>query len=218
MVSCDSGDIYPVPAQESERRVEATFTFEGLDAYPESEYYRLVLAAFGAQGQYPLAFIPVLKPAGGTTEVSLPNVPDDAAIVSLSLLDKSKKLICHFYTYPVDGMGEQTLSLPQQTVALNSYGRVQQQVFTTKCIACHGGSDIVARGLNLTAGHSHAALVNAASKKNSAWKLALPGSPSNSFIIKALTEPGILSTDHTEIAKEDDVNLLRSWITGGCNE
>ncbi len=218
LASCDSGDIYPEPPKESGRKVEASFAFTGLDAYPASEYYQLVFAAFGPDGQYPLAFSAVPKPAGGTAAVTLPNVPGGTEIVSLSLLDKSKKLIYHFYTYPMAGMDGQSLTLPQQTIALNCYGRVQHQVFSIKCIACHGGADIMARGLNLTEGHSYAALVNVNSKKNPSMKLALPGSPSNSFIVKALTESGALSTDHAEIAKEDDVNLLRSWITDGCNE
>ncbi len=216
--SCDSGDIYPELPKESGRTVEAGFAFEGLDAYPESEYYQLVFAAFGADGQYPLAFSSVPKPAEETVAVTLPNVPDGAEIVSLSLLDKSKKLIYHFYTYPVAVTDDQTLILPPQTVALDSYERVQRQVFSIKCIACHGGADIMARGLNLTQGHSHAALVNVDSKKNPSMKLASPGSPASSFLIRALTQSGALSTNHPEIVKEDDINLLRSWITGGCNE
>ncbi len=216
--SCDSGDIYPAPPRESNRRIEASFTLEGLDAYPESEYYQLVFAAFESDGQYPLAFSAVPKPSGEIAAVTLPNVPDGAQIVSLALLDKSKKLICHFYTYPIAGMGEQTLTLPGQTVALNGYARVQRQLFSIKCVACHGGADVMARGLNLTEGYSYAALVDVDSKKNPTMKLAMPGSTLNSFIVKALTEPGALSTDHTEIVREDDVNLLRSWITGGCEE
>ena len=218
LVSCDSGDVYPPPPEVSKRQVNASFSFEGLGAFPESEYYQVVFAAFAEGSVYPLTYKAVTKPSSGNVEVSLANIPDEAGTVSLALLDKGKKLVFDFYSYPVADMGDETITLTQQEITLYSYARVQKQIFDIKCTACHGAGESSARGLDLTAGHSYAALVNRNSTKAPSELLVMPYSASRSFLIEALTVLNILTPDHTEIVKTDDTGLLREWIANGCPE
>ena len=44
------------------------------------------------------------------------------------------------------------------------------------------------------------------------------GNASKSFILDVLLDRELLSTDHTEMVKDDDINLLRSWINNGCHK
>ena len=219
LFSCDDGKIYPKEEVVSGRQVDASFVFEHPETFPESEYYQVVFAAFEKGGIYPLSFKKLSKPAAGeNVSLTLSNIPDNADFVSISLLDKGKKLICHLYDHSIAGVGEETVTIPQQSVSLMSFGRVQSQLFTVKCIACHGGSSITAVGLNLTEGHSYDALVGVESVCAGPMKCIEAGSTSQSFIMKVLTDREVLGTDHTEFVNEDDIQLLRSWITTGCEK
>lgn len=213
-VSCDSGDIYPKKDIDLGKQVEISLHFENTEAFPESEYYQVVFAAFQNEGQYPLSYKNISSVSDESLVLS--NIPEEADFVSVSLLDKGRKLIYHFFTNSLtDTDDEMTIKIPLQTISLADYARVQEQIFNAKCIACHGGSNFTAAKLNLTEDKSYDDLVGVPAQRANQDRVTA-GNPSKSFIMDVLLDRDILSTDHTEIVKEDDVNLLRSWISGGC--
>ncbi len=219
MASCDSGDIHPKKEVVTGRTIEASFVLEGVDAFPGGEDYILVFASFEERTEYPISFRNVGEPAtaGAPVATNLSNISDQADYVALAVIDKSRKLVHTFYSHPIGGQGSTTITLPEQTVKLNGFGRVQQQLFS-KCTTCHrNGAGARVYYLSLTPADSYARLVGVLSGKPGVDLMrAEAGNPDNSFIIKAMTERDALEQDHTEMVKPDDVNLLRSWITDGC--
>ena len=214
--ACDSGDIYPEKELDVGKQVEISWHFENTDAFPRSEYYQMVFASFQEGGEYPLSYKNIADESDESLVLS--NIPDDADLVSVSLLDKGRKLIYHFFTYPLTGTGDEELvKIPLQTIALADYGRVQEQLFTAKCIACHGGSNFTAANLNLTADNSFDNLVGVQAQCSSQNRVT-SGNASKSFILDVLLDRELLSTDHTEMVKDDDINLLRAWVNNGCHK
>ncbi len=218
MTACDDGKIYPDAPPTASRGVNASFRFTGTAGFPESEYYQLVLASWRTGETHPISFKKITeKPAeGSTVEVSLTNLSDETNYVSLALIDKGKKLIYTFYEYSVAGLGNEIVTLPAEDIYLLSFSRLQAQLFSTKCLACHGGSAFKAAGLDLTPGHSHASLTNVSSTTHPGVLRAKPGDVRNSLIATVMHERNIVRTDHTEMVNADDIALLEGWIAGGC--
>ena len=217
---CDDGKIYPQEETATGRQVSGTFRLTSLDAFPTGDHYQLVFAAFGESGDYPASYRLLAKPASesAATEVTLGNVGDNISYVALSVIDKSKKLVHHFMTFDLAGDSDDSVVLPEKTVDLASYDRMQDQLFTSQCIACHGGSNMTAAGLSLTASESYGMLVGTASTVDPSSKRATPGSPSQSFLYRILTVRELLGTDHTEMVENEDIALIKCWIENGCPE
>ena len=218
--ACDSGDIYPETNTVEKRVVEADFKISDIGAFPRSENYQLVFASFKDDVQYPLNYklLPVPEQESAVLPVKLINIPDDADYVALSLLNKSRRIVHHFFKHSVADLGDQVLSLPEENIKMISYNRLQQQLFNLKCVACHGGANFTAAGLNLTESRSYGKLVNVSSTVEDSKLRVHPGMPSKSFLLEILMDRDAAGTDHTEMVDSDDVNLVKLWIEAGSLE
>jgi chitodextrinase len=85
--------------------------------------------------------------------------------------------------------------------------QIQTEIFTPRCIACHGGSSPDA-GLNLEQGQSHANLVNVPATTQSGTRV-IPGNPDDSVLII------MLEGGHRNLT-QPLIQLIRDWITAGA--
>lgn len=91
---------------------------------------------------------------------------------------------------------------------------VQRQIFTARCVQCHGGSSQAAAGLYLTEGVSRQALVNRPSTVVDGATLVVPGNHDASLLWQAVASD--ISTEwrynHSTLLTEADKYLLSTWI------
>ena len=216
--SCDSGDIYPVDSESIDGvSVSASFGFLHTETYPVSD--EVLFGAFG-DSEVPIVSKTVSKPANDEViMVSLSNIPENTISIRLSLAKSGRNAFYTFYEKKMDGFLTDDVVIPEQTINLLKYERIQQQVFT-QCIACHGGSDYAAAGLYLTADRSFDNLVNVpADVENSSKRRVEPNNVAGSFLIDVLQEQAGLTYNHSNgisSLKDDDIVLLEEWIRNGA--
>ncbi|PWB71572.1 MAG: hypothetical protein C3F15_12510, partial [Holophagae bacterium] len=85
--------------------------------------------------------------------------------------------------------------------------QIQTEIFTPRCIACHGGGSPEA-GMNLEQGQAHANLVNVPATTQSGTRV-IPGNPDNSVLVI------MLEGGHRNLP-QSLIQLIRDWITAGA--
>ena len=216
--SCDSGDIYPVdPDTIDGTSISASFRFLHTETYPVS--YEVLFGAFG-DSEVPIVSKTVPKPSNdGAIIVSLSNIPEGSTTIRLSLSKSGRNAFYTLYEMKLDGLPAEDIVVSEQTINLLQYGRLQQQVFT-QCVACHGGSDYAAAGLNLTADLSFDNIVDVPSEEEpSSKKRVEPNNVAGSFLIDVLKGQAGLTYNHStgiSSLKDDDIVLLEEWIRNGA--
>jgi hypothetical protein len=218
-ISCDSGDIYPDEFEyENGVVVKASFTFEELGTFPSS--YQVLFGAFGDGKVEPIVSKTIVKPRQGQeVTITLSNLPDDATSLKLCLTTLGKQPVYTFYRMDVPANTGDSIVIPAQEIHLMQFDRIQQQVLTPGCVACHGSSG--AAGLNLSEGASYASLVNVAATRSAEPKNRVtPSDVAGSFLINILEHGDLLKTDHTSIPSKynDDLTLLKEWISNGARK
>ena len=211
--SCDSGDIYPKKYErETGVVVKASFTFEELETFPSS--YQMLFGAFGKGKVEPIVSKTLVKPKQGQeVTIMLSNLPEDATSLKLCLTSLGKQPVYTFYKTDIPENTGDSIVIPVQEIHLMQFDRIQQQIFTPSCIACHGNPG--AAGLNLSEGASYNGLVGVPATKSIEPKTRVAASDvDNSFLINILEHGGLLKTDHTSIPSKynDDIVLLKEWI------
>ena len=212
-VSCDSGDIYPADdVATGGTTAYANVGFDNLAAWPTA--YTVVIAAFADGDDYPLVSKTIAKPAGSEANaLTLPSIPDEADYLSICILRKNRQLLFSFYSQRVDAVEDERITIPDLTVDLLEYGRIQSQVFAN-CVQCHGGSSSAAAGLYLTPERSYDALVGVPS--TIADKLLVSaGFPDESFLVDVLQGDEQVRYNHTNGTlnnDEEDTELIETWI------
>ena len=220
-MSCDSGDIYPVdPETIVGISVEASFSFLNSETFPDKDSYDMIFGTFGSSN-VPIVSKNISKPADGeTVKVSLSDIPEGSSSIRLCLAKPGRQTFYTLYEMPLNAIPEDDLVIPEQTIDLIRYERVQQQVFN-QCIVCHGGSGGVGADLYFTPGESYGNLVGIPAQK-SAKNRVTPANVAGSFIIDVLKDRAGLRYDHsTGISglKANDIVLLEEWIrTDAKNE
>ena len=119
------------------------------------------------------------------------------------------------------------IQLPEATVDLACYDRVQAQVFDARCTTCHGATSTSPAGnLFLTSDKSHAALVNVPAQVSVAEgkNYVTPQDVDNSFLTDILfTEISQnMKFQHSDIFSGSEATeastLLNAWINNGANK
>lgn len=213
-VSCDSGDIYPDDTPDSGGTTAyANVGFDNLAAWPTA--YSVVIAAFADGNDYPLVSKAIAKPSGTAAEaVTLPAIPDGADYVSICLLRKNRQLLYSFRSQRTATVEDESIVMPDMTIDLLEYGRIQSQVFAN-CTQCHGGSSEAAAGLYLTPERSYDALVGVRSAIADDMPLVSAGHPEDSFLVDVLRGDGRVHFNHTNGTlsnDEEDTELIETWI------
>ena len=210
----DDGKIYETyqPMEEQGSVYQLTAILRGVDTWPDD--YELVAAAFGDSPYATYTKVihaharegePVSVILSGMREVNQ---------VEICAVNRLRKRIVTFYQTDFT-LQEDTLFVDAGTLDVSIGNGVQQQVFNTDCIGCHGASTFAAANLFLTEGKSEAALVGVPSTRSEAGKLlVVPGSPDESFLMDVLIHPEAVRHDHVDIlsAKPDKLTLLEAWI------
>lgn len=221
--ACDEGKIYPESSETEGKAVEVNITFKGVKAWPTYNY--LALAAFGDDPTQAILTRRISKPSsdGVTTSIRLKGITNETKTVAIAVISKGLTLVHSFYTFTIDdSSNEETIEIPNQNIDMASFGRVQDQIFNSQCITCHGGSSASPAGnLNLTEGKSYNNLVNIKAPDSSDGKMYVsPGDASNSFIIDVLSDDILKYYNHTDIfsgsERSEILSLMQNWINEGA--
>lgn len=106
-------------------------------------------------------------------------------------------------------------SLSNEEIEIVNLSNVQNFLFSSNCIICHGQAQSVAADLYLLPDSSFSQLVNIPSV-NSSLKRVVPFEPENSFILKVMNkEIGFEHTASTNVTASQK-ELLTNWIKKGA--
>jgi hypothetical protein len=94
---------------------------------------------------------------------------------------------------------------------------IQAKVFTPRCGHCHRGAD-APHGLRLIEGESYTYLVGVPSVEVPTLDRVDPGNPDDSYLIQKLegTAPGARMPLGGSYLTQDDIDIIRQWITDGA--
>ena len=101
-----------------------------------------------------------------------------------------------------------------QTVTLTM---VQQQIFNTSCVTCHGATSPHA-GLDLSVGQSHASLVNVTSPRSGSV-FVVPENPDASYLLNKVRGTNIVGDRMPPSGSglsSNLITLLTNWIQQGA--
>jgi hypothetical protein len=219
LFSCDSGDIYPKEYEGNEGiTVSATFVFDNLNAFPND--YPLIFGAFNDKQSIPLTSVRVMKPKNNEpVKVSIDNLHPDAKSIMLCLTNLGRLPMFTLFEQDINvATARDSIIIPDSTITLVSYERIQTLVFDQYCISCHGKSPGAGGLLLTTADISYDALVNRVASKNPAKNRVTPSDIDNSFLLDILgNDNNGLTQPHTGfVTRDDDIILLKEWIKNGC--
>ena len=220
MQACDDGKIYPEdPGEATGGKATMNVVFTGQEAWPTE--YMLIMGAFGEDESMPVISKIISKPGRETDPVSvtLNGLNDEIRQITVSVANKGRQPLFHFYTEKVENMGDAQIELSIDRIDLASFTRIQQQVFDNYCVTCHGAGDYAAGGLDLTAGQSYGNLVNVEAELSDTGELFVePGRASRSFLVTVLKED-LIRYNHTDVLPEDElITLIETWIDNGAEE
>ena len=111
-----------------------------------------------------------------------------------------------------------------------TFSSIQHEIFETTdpsgrqaCVTCHfvAPGRLTPGGLNLTAGNSYAALVNARSILRAGAIRVVPGDPENSYLIHKLEgRPGIfgvrMPATQGPFLTDGQIRIIKRWIENGA--
>lgn len=217
LTGCDEGRIYEDVVEDVREggRVRLTGTLSGTDTW--SQDYNVVLAGFRSDSEYALISKNVQPDADGTCDMELTGIPSDVETVELCVVDRLRRKVASFATTPCDATGSGIIE--DVNVDVSQAEAVQQEVFNTTCVNCHGGSSFAAGGLDLTKGHAFVNLVNAGSVKEPGLMRVRPGEADNSVLWRILStdESASWKYDHSvEVVNQVRLELIRDWIENGA--
>ena len=225
--ACDDGLIYKedVPINPEGRSVKLTANLTGIGTWPDPSMY-VVLAGFNDDSEYAVINKSVPAPAveGGEVTVQLSGIKENVSRVELCVINRLRKHILSFYVIDEAQLkASNDIEVNAGSIHVGMYNTIQQRVFNTTCVNCHGAATSAAAGLYLTADKSYNAIVGAPSKKLEGMKIIEPGDDRNSALYQALsTDVSIADAwhyNHTgEVVDDGILSLIRQWITRGAKE
>ena len=165
------------------------------------------LISLGEDGVTPILVKRILEPSSEAeaVTVTLNNLNGNTRSIAVAVITSGMSLVHAYQSFPVNASDE-SLTLPETTIEVASFSRIQTQVFNAKCVMCHGGSTTKAYQslINVKAPHS-------AKGKN----YVTPGDLNNSYLLDVLEHD-----NHIDIfngAEQREVRaLIRTWIKAGA--
>lgn len=214
--ACDSGDIYPDEGNEGNvRKIETVCVLEHTETIPKARERKLMWAAFATKDDLqPLRSERITSAsAGGSTAVTLTQVPKEATYVALVLTDQTSRVLHVFYGQEIT-VGTADLKLNAGKVDLVSFDRVQHQLFNQSCLQCHMSGNASA-GLVLEENSSYAAIVGRPAQTAPDKMIVQPGDTLQSEMYLRLNDTEDFHSKFTTL-KDDDISLLSVWIQAGA--
>ncbi len=216
LCACDDGRIYEetVSTGVEGRVVVMSGELSGVDTWTSN--YSIVVAGFDDDSQYAI----ITKNAAstdGTVSVTLAGISDEVTQIELCAINTIRKRVATFATTAIDA-SDDTLRFDVGTVDVSMLEGIQQDIFNTTCVACHGGSNYAAAGLYLTEGLSYSALVGQPATRVDNATLVVPGSSDDSFLYQLLSNTTLTGSPYDRhlgmVTENVKLQLLADWIDG----
>lgn len=215
LASCDEGRIYNDDTVQTEEGGTVCFTGEVTGNDTWSSGYTLALAGFGDGSDYAIisknieSFI-----SDGKCDVTLSGIPADVTSIELCAIDRLRRRVATFLSAsynPQDG----SIQISTDALDISMSAAIQQDIFNTTCVQCHGGTGHAAAGLDLLAGNSFGNLISVSSKKIPGMERVKPGKSAESELILILDTDisADWNYDHSvEVVRQEKLDLIRNWI------
>ena len=229
LAACDDGPIHEAEhVAEGGKVVKVEGTLTGLDSWPDD--YDVSLAGFtdnSADEWSPYATISkvITADANGHVSMSLSGIGGSIETVQVCVLNRLRQRIMTFTSRNIaNEKGTDTIRIDLGTVNTSMLNAVQQSVFNASCTACHGGNGRSAAGLDLTEGHSYAALVGQQSVKVKDHKRVQPGDVGGSVLHQVLNTnvSAEWHQNHADMLNKERaahlLTLIDNWISSGAPE
>lgn len=211
--TCDSGDIYPPDDSAGTYSVKVELLLQSVNTIPTTRERKLLVAAFDNTSEMPVRSQRISTAQESQTfAVTLDKVPDTATKIRLILTGQGANTI---FTFAEADVSDGYANLGK--VNLLSYDRLQEQLFTPSCIACHSAANPT-KGLNLEAGASYAMIVGKPSQTMPELSLIAPYDTTKSYLYHKLMQFDGDGYNHTTLTtlKQNDITLLGEWIMAGA--
>lgn len=213
--ACDEGKIYPDETIDSGRTATVTLHFNHLDAWPQKNNMSLI--SLGEDGVTPILTKRILKPSSEAEAVTitLNNLSGNTHSIAVAVVTSGMSLVHAYKSFPVNE-SEESLTLPETTIEIAAFSRIQSQVFNAKCVICHGGSTTPAGNLDLTAAKAYSSLINVKAPHSTEGKNYVTSQDlDNSYLLDVLEHD-----NHVDIfngAEQREVrSLIQTWIKAGA--
>ena len=217
--SCDEGRLYGEDILISQEGGNAHLitTVTGIETW--TEQYTLAVAGFEDGNEFALISKNIdASVTNGQCDVVLTGIPPEVSTVELCAIDRLRRRVATFASSDFIA-GKDTLNIRIPSVNLSMPRAIQQEIFNTTCIQCHGGSNYIAAGLNLTEGESFSNMISVPSVKIPDMNRVQAGNSSLSvlYLILSGSSSSTWSYDHSvEVIRQEKLDLIRNWIDGGA--
>lgn len=219
--ACDDGDIYNnVDVDTSGRSVKLNAQVTGLSSW--SEDYVIAIAGFEEGNEYASIAKEIKADENGNVAMEMNNIPDKVSSVQFCVLDRLRRYVATLKEADIEGIRD-TIHMDLGTLDISMFNTIQQSFINTTCINCHGASNFIAAGLNLTEGKAFADMVGVDSKRVSGHKLVAPGDANNSVFHMVLNNESVegITMNHFDLVSESNAKtllpMIDSWINNGAN-
>lgn len=213
LTSCDDGRLYEklVIVPEEGRVVKLTGRLTGIDEWTSE--YSVVVAGFLEDNEYAVYTKTLSADAENEVEEVMKGIGEDVKSIELCVVNRLRKRIMTFHTADVNT--SDTIRMDVGTMDVGMYASIQEQMFNTTCVGCHGASNFAGAGLYLTEGKSYDALVRQPSKLINDKLLVEPGNANESVLYQAITSDvsNTWKINHSNmVISTPTSNVLKAWI------
>lgn len=225
LTACDDGLIYPETAKSADgKTVKVEGTISGFNSWGST--YRLSLAGFeNSDDEYATVTKTVSSSdiTDGKLSIELTGISENITVVRFCVLDRLRRHIVTFSEADITNATD-IVTLDVTNMDVSMFNTIQQNYLSTTCANCHGASNRIAAGLNLTEGNAYQAMVGVDSKKVDGKKIVDPNNAANSVLHMVLNQESVegISMNHFDLVSEKNAQsilpLIDSWINNGAKE
>lgn len=225
LTSCDDGLIYPETAQSTEgKTVKVEGVINGYDSW--SSNYRLSLAGFENTDDEYATITKTISSSDivdGKLSIELSGLGGEISIVRFCILDRLRRHIITFKEADITGAAD-NVTIDVNNMDVSMFNTIQQSFLSTTCANCHGASNRIAAGLDLTEGKAYQAMVGIDSKKVDGKKIVAPNDARNSVLHMVLNQESVegIGMNHFDLVSEKNAQsilpLIDSWINNGAQK
>lgn len=222
--SCDDGRIpeKEIIVTEKGRVVKLTADLVGLDNWHSD--YDVVLAGFTENSSYSAIAkdLSISVTDNGHVEMVMSGIGDNVRTLEVCVSNSIRERIATFYSMEAPATTD-TIRMDIGTLNVSMYDAIQKNIFTDKCVQCHGaGSGKPAAGLHLTEDRSYADLYGYASTILPGVQRVNPGKSDESILYNILTTDMSAgwAIDHSQLMSTDEnlLTFVKNWIDNGAKE
>lgn len=218
--SCDEGRLYEAETVGPEAGGVVRFRSEIVGATTWTADYTLAVAGFAEGSEYALISKNIDGSAvDGRCDLVLTGIPENVSSIELCALDRLRRRVAVFTSADYK-TGRDTFFVDSPKIDLSMVGAIQREILNPTCVQCHGRSNFVAAGLDLTETRSFGSMISVPSVKCEGLNRVEPGRSDRSVLYLILSGD-VSSTwnyDHSvEVVRQEKLELIKNWIDGGAH-